>query len=129
MEFHSQKYLRKVRSSRVGDEKIQCACEDGEGMLLLAIHNRFQSRESPKSCRALQCYNSQGDWARELSKPSTDWASLVVKIETKSFSFSVGGFLEVMSQRGHVLEILATFAQPWAPTHWPTFLAQSFVEN
>ena len=41
----------------------------------------------------------------------------------------MGGFLEVMSKRIHVLNISATFGQPWAPTHWPTLLAQSFVEN
>jgi len=89
------------------------------------LHQPFQSRGSPKSCRDLQSYNSPGDWARELSKPSTDSASLVVKIDKKRFSFSVGGFLEVTSQRRHVLEILATFGRPWAPTHWPTLLAQS----
>jgi len=89
------------------------------------LHQPFQSRESPKSCRDLQSYNSPGDWARELSKPSTDSASLVFKIENKRFLFSVGGFLEVSSQRRHVLEILATFSRPWAPTHWPTLLSQS----
>jgi len=47
----------------------------------------------------------------------------------KGFSFSVVGFLEVTSQRRHILEILATFGRPWAPTHWPILLAQSFVEN
>ena len=50
----------------------------------------FQSRKSPKSCRALQSYKTPGDWARELSKPSTHCASLVVKIEKKRFSFLVG---------------------------------------
>ena len=52
----------------------------------------FKSRGSPKSCRALQSYNSPGDWARELSKPSTDLASLVVKIEKKTFFVFGGGF-------------------------------------
>jgi len=90
----------------------------------------FGSRVYPLFCRTLQSYNSPGDWARELSKPSTDSASLVVKIEKKKrFSISVGGFLEVTSQRRDVLEILATFGRPWAPTHWPILLAQSFVEN
>jgi len=64
----------------------------------------------------LQSYNSPGDGARELLKPSTDSASLVVKIEKKIHSFG-GGFLMVTSQRGHVLEKKATFGQPWTPTH------------
>jgi len=46
-----------------------------------------------------------------------DSASLVVKIEKKTFFVFGGGFLEVTSQRGHVLEILATFSRPWAPTY------------
>ena len=50
----------------------------------------FKSRENHVSCRALQSYNSPGDWARELFKPSTDSARLVVEIEKKIFSFSVG---------------------------------------
>ena len=45
--------------------------------------------QNPKSCRALQSYNSPGD--RELSKPSTDSARLVVKIEKKTFSVFGGG--------------------------------------
>jgi len=54
----------------------------------------FQSHVRHFSCRALETYNSPGDWARELFKPSTDLASLVVKIEKKFFvlvlSFSGG---------------------------------------
>ena len=47
----------------------------------------FLSRVRHFSCRALQSYNSQGDWAREMFKHSTDSASLVVKIEKKMFRF------------------------------------------
>jgi len=36
----------------------------------------FKSRKNHVSCRALQSYNSPGDWAKELFKPSTDSASL-----------------------------------------------------
>jgi len=88
----------------------------------------FQSRKSPKSCRALQSYKTPGDWARELSKPSTHSASLVVKIEKKRFSFLVGDFWTWRHKEGMFWN-LATFGRPWAPTHWPTLLAQSFVEN
>jgi len=88
-------------------------------MLVETVLQPFQSRENPKSCRTLQPYNSPGEWAREQSKPSTDSASLVVKIEKKRFSLSVGGFLEVTSQKRHVLEILAgPGPQPIDPLVW-----------
>jgi len=64
----------------------------------------FQSRMRHFSCRTLQSYNSPVDWARELFKPSTDSASLVVKIKKKQFLFLVGCFRKVTSERGHVLE-------------------------
>ena len=80
------------------------------------------------SCRTLQSYNSPGDWARELFEPSTDSASLVGKIEKTLFCFG-GFFLEVTSQRGHVLEKQATFGLRLAPTHWPILYSQSGVEN
>ena len=38
---------------------------------------------APLFLQSLQSYNSPGDWARELFKPSADSASLVVKIEKK----------------------------------------------
>jgi len=47
----------------------------------------FKSRVRHVSCRALQSYNSPGDWARELFKPSTHSASLVVEIKKKFFRF------------------------------------------
>jgi len=60
----------------------------------------FQSRVRHFSCRVLKSYNSPGDWARELFIPSTDSASLVVKIEKKKFSFCVWAFQGVTSQVG-----------------------------
>jgi len=50
----------------------------------------FKTHENHVSCRALQSYNSPGDWARELFKPSTDSANLVVEIEKKFFVFGLG---------------------------------------
>jgi len=55
--------------------------------------------------------------ARELFKPSTDSASLLVKMEEKRFLFLVGGLLGGPTTSGGVLETLATFAQPWTPTY------------
>ena len=54
----------------------------------------------PLFCRALQSYNSPGDWVRELFTPSTDSGSLVVKIEKKRFSIRVWAFLGGTSQVG-----------------------------
>jgi len=40
----------------------------------------LKSRVRHFFCRALQSYNSTGDWAREVFKPSTNSASLLVEI-------------------------------------------------
>jgi len=58
-----------------------------------------------------------------------DSASLVDKIEKNVCCFQWGDFWRWRHKKRDVLEILATFGRPWAPTHWPTLLAQSFVEN
>jgi len=50
--------------------------------------------------RAFFGRNWPGDWARELFKPFTDSASLLVEIEKKRFLFRVWGFLEGTSQVG-----------------------------
>jgi len=57
----------------------------------------FKPRVRHFFCRALQSYNSPGDWARELFKPSTDLACLLVEIEKKFFALD-WGFLEVTLQ-------------------------------
>jgi len=54
------------------------------------VNTTSLSRENHVSCRALQSYNSPGDWVRELFKLSTDSASLVVEIEKKNFRFRRG---------------------------------------
>ena len=79
------------------------------------------SRENHVSCRALQSCNPPGDWARELFKPSTDSASLVVEIEKKMLSFRWG--------TPQVGVFLATFSWPWAPTYWAIIMAQDFYGN
>ena len=50
----------------------------------------FKSRVRHVSYRALQSHNSPGDWVKELFKPSTDSASLVVEIEKRNFRFQWG---------------------------------------
>ena len=86
----------------------------------------IKSRENHVSCRALQSNKSPGGWARELFKPSTDSASLVVETEKKMFSFSVRGF---RGRTPHVRVFLATVTWPWAPTHWAIIMAQDFFGN
>jgi len=44
----------------------------------------------PPFFRTLESYNLRGDWARELSKPSTDSPSLVADIEKHAFRFRWG---------------------------------------
>ena len=90
---------------------------------------RFQSRVRHFSCRALQSYNSPGDWARELFKPSTDSASLVVKIEKKFFRLGFELFWGERHKQGCFCVILAIFAWPCAPSQWVISWTQSLVEN
>ena len=97
-------------------------------LLTLNSSKRFNDRAGQYIGRHFFGHKSPAVRARELFKPSTNLASLVVKIEKTIFGFG-GGFLEVTSQWGHVLEILALFGRPWAPTCWPILLTQSFVEN
>ena len=54
--------------------------------------------------------------ASELFKPSVDSASLLVDIKKKKFFVFGGGFLEVTSQWGHVLEFWPPLAGP-GPQH------------
>jgi len=52
----------------------------------------FKSRVRHFFCKALQSYNSPAARARELFKPSTDLASLLVEIEKTFFRFGFGVF-------------------------------------
>ena len=81
------------------------------------------------SCRALQSYNSPGDWASELFKPSTDSASLVVKIEKKNFSFRVWAFLGPTSKVGVFLRYFGHLCLAPGSVPMSHFWTQSFVEN
>jgi len=56
-------------------------------MSLRALKEPFKSRVRHSFCKALQSFNLPA--ARELFKPSTDSANLLVEIEKKQFSFFV----------------------------------------
>jgi len=86
----------------------------------------FKSRENHVSCRDLKSYNSPGDWARELLKPSTDSASLVVEIEKKNFSFSVGNFRGERHKWGCFwLPLPGPGPQPIGPLLWPKICSET----
>jgi len=86
----------------------------------------IKSRENHVSCRALQSYNSPGDWARELFKPSADSASLVVETEKKNFSFLVGGFKgERHKWRCFWVPLPGSGLQPIGPLLWLKILSET----
>ena len=78
----------------------------------------------------LELHNSPADWARELSKPSTDSASLLLEIENKNvFRFRFGVRWGDRHKWGCFCFFLAAFTFPWTSTHWPIILAQVFLET
>jgi len=52
--------------------------------------NTFSPARATFLTRPLQLHNSPADWARELSKPSTDSASLLLEIKKNVFRFRFG---------------------------------------
>jgi len=79
----------------------------------------FQSRVRHFFCKTLQSYNSPAARARELFKPSTDLACLLVEIEKKFFQS--GDTCGRRHKWGCFCVYLVTFTQPWAPIRWPMF--------
>jgi len=91
----------------------------------LVVSLIIQVPRGPLVCRALQSYYSPSDWARELFKPSTDSASLVVEIKKTFFRFRwgfSGGNARSGGGVGHLYLALD-------PNHWAIFMAQDFVGN
>jgi len=62
-------------------------------------------------------------------KPSTDSASLAVKIEKNFFRFGFELFWGERHKWGCFWVILVIFAWPWAPSQWAIFWTQSLVED
>ena len=89
----------------------------------------IKSRARQNFASSLQRCNSPLDWARELSKPSSDSTSLLLEIEKKRFSFSVWGSLGRPLQVGVFLLFLATFTWPWTTTHCAIILSQYLFGN
>jgi len=66
----------------------------------------FHTNLSPRQANELESY------------PNHPWIQQVLQLKSKkAFLVFGGGFLEVTSQRRHVLLILASFGRSWAPTH------------
>jgi len=72
-----------------------------------------------RPCNLLQLHNSPADWVREVFKPSTALASLLVEIEKNilRFGFSVGDI--IMGACLH--NFMAEVTWPWAPTQQAFF--------
>jgi len=81
----------------------------------------FNDRESPYIGSHSFGHNSPGDWAIELSKPSTDSTSLRLEIERKRFSLSVSGSVGVRCKWGYFV-----FFWPPLPGPGPQPIRRSF---
>ena len=94
----------------------------------------FQSRVR-HFCKTLQSYNSPAPRARELFKPSTDLASLLVEMEKNFFAVwdTCGWRHKWLSLQSHCkgcfCVYLVTFTQAWAPIHWAMFWFKLFLET
>jgi len=93
------------------------------------FHEPFQSRVRHFFCRALQSHNSPGDWARELFKPSTDSASLLVKIEKKIFVLGLSFSGRNVTSRGVFALFWPSLPGPGRRPNGPFFGLKSLVEN
>ena len=79
---------------------------------------------------SLQRCNSPPDWARELSRPSSDSASLLLEIEKKRFSFSVWGSLGGPLQVGVFLRFFwPPLSGPGPQPNEPLFWLKTFLET
>jgi len=64
------------------------------------LHGPCKPRVRHFPCRALQSFNSPGDWARELFKSSTDSTSLALQFKKNFFRFEFEIFWGGTSQVG-----------------------------
>jgi len=89
----------------------------------------FKSFVRHFSCTILQFYNSSSNSARELFQPSTDSASLVVKIEKNNFRFWWGGFCKWRHKEDMFWKFRPSLAgpgpQPIDPLFWLKALLQT----
>ena len=90
--------------------------------------NSFNDRAGLHLGRHIFGNNSPASIARELFKPSTDSASLLVSMK-KNYLIWVWAFVLVTPQRGHVFEFLNNFGGPSAPIQWAIFWLKLFVET
>jgi len=88
----------------------------------------FNDRKSQKIGAYVFGYNSPPAAAREVFKPSTDSASLVVPSQ-KKFQFWVWGSLGGSHKWGCFRFFMAYFTRPWTPIEWAHVLAQIFLWN
>jgi len=81
----------------------------------------FNAHQNPYIGSRFFGYNSPAAAAREVFKPSTDSASLVVPSQKK---ISVLGSLGGRHKWGRFRIFMAYFTRPWTPIEWAHILAQ-----
>jgi len=74
-------------------------------------------------------YNSPAAAAREVFKPSTDSAGLVVSSQKMIFCFGCGVLLGGRHKWGCFRVFMAYFTRAWTPIEWAHILAQVFLRN
>ena len=74
-------------------------------------------------------YNSSPAAAREVFKPSTVSASLVVSSQNKIVSLGLEVLLGGRHKWGCFRDFMAYFTRPWTPIEWTHILAQIFLWN
>ena len=98
----------------------QGGCEYGSDILL----KPFNDRKIQQIGTYVFGYNSPPAPAREVFKPTTDSASLVVPSQKTVFSFGFGVLLGGRHKWGCFRVFMAYFTRTWTPIEWAHVLAQ-----
>ena len=94
---------------------------------ILSTEQPFNAHQSQYVGSRFFGYNSPAAAAREVFKPSTDSASIVVPSQKKIFSF--GFSWGVVTSGGCFRIFMAYFTRPWTPIERAHILAQIFLWN
>ena len=103
------------------DQGIKYFCEIFFSMMrtTVCIHLKpFNDRTGHYSGSCIFGYNSAPAAAREVFKPSTDSASLVVSSQKKKFQFWFRGSRGGRHKWGCFRVFMAYFDRPWTPIEW-----------
>ena len=103
--------------------------QKGITQLVSVIKLPFNDRASHYSGSCIFGYNTAPAAAREVFKPSTDSASLVVSSQKKFFSFGLGVLLGDVTSGGVFAILWPTLTGPGRQLNGPTFLIEYFYET